>query len=228
MGRQWNGLPLVIFGIGGLATQVKGLVDDINKSSNNRIYDLLGYVSNNSDDIGQEVNGLKIIISNDLFEDFSKKNKLLGIAIAIGAPSAKQTIEENILIKCDNIVCPNLIHPNANIPAGCTNDLGIGSIIFAGVSFATNIKLGNFVVVNFNSTVGHDITIEDYCTINPLSCISANVKVKKGSLIGACASIKENLILGQNSTAGLGAIVVKDIEENTTVICKAATKMEKK
>lgn len=225
--KQWMGLPLVVFGIGGFAREVKVLVDDINRSSHIPIFDLKGFISNSNENIGDMIEGIKVIASNDCFIEIAKLYDKLGVIIALGSPKAKQSIEEKILNKCNNLVYPNLIHPKANISSSYSNDYGMGNIICAGVTLTTNIKLGKFIILNINSTIGHDVIIEDYCTINPLSAISGNVIIRKGSLIGAGASIKEKLDIGKNGTVGLGAIVVKNVEEESIVICKAATKLEK-
>ncbi len=227
MGKTWKGLPVVIFGIGGFAKEVKILIDDINSGSNIPVFDFIGFISNTKDDIGKLVEGKKIISCNEEFIEFSKMYDKLGIVIALGAPSAKEQIERELLDKCDKLVYPNLIHPRANITSSISNDLGMGNIICCGVTITTNIKLGKFVIININSTIGHDVIIEDYCTVNPLVAVSGNVSIKKGALIGAGVSIKEKTLIGKNSIAGLGAIVVKEIEDNSVVISKRATQLER-
>ena len=227
MDKRWMGLPIVIFGVGGFAREVKVLIDDINNNSHIPVFDLKGFVSNNNENIGDVVEGVKIVASNDTFNEIAESYDKLGVTIALGSQQAKRNMEEEILNKYNNLVYPNLIHPKANITSSYSNNFGIGNIICAGVTVTTNIKFGRFIIVNINSTIGHDVIIEDYCTINPLAAISGSVTIRKGSLIGAGASIREKLEIGENSTVGLGAIVVKNVEEENIVICKAATKLEK-
>ena len=48
--------------------------------------------------------------------------------------------------------------------------------------------------------------------------------IKNNVLIGANATILGNLIIGQNSKVGAGAVVLKDVKENTTVVGVPAKK----
>ncbi|EKN62791.1 hypothetical protein P9E76_11945 [Schinkia azotoformans] len=228
MENVWKGLPFVIFGVGGQAKEIKVLIDDINQSNKTPVYEIIGFVSNSQDDVGLEIEGIKVVSTNDNFPEFSKKYKLLGATIALANPKWKEQIVNSVFSKTDNIVFPNLIHPYAHVSTNANNELGIGNIICAGVTITTNIKLGKFIILNYNSTVGHDVVIEDYCTINPLSAISGNIKLSKGSLVGAGSSIREKLTVGEYSTVGLGSTVVKNVDDNKIVIGKAAENLEYK
>lgn len=227
MDKKWNGLPIVIFGIGGLGREINVMINDINKNSYNKIFNVIGFVSHDINTIGHMIDGIPIVACNDNFVDYAKQFNLLGVTIALGDPKAKAYIDNNILMKCNNLVYPNIIHPKANISTSEANDLGTGAIICAGVTLTTNIKFGKFVLININTTIGHDVVFEDYTSVNPLSSISGNVTIKNASLIGAGASIREKITIGSRSIVGLGAIVVKNVEDDTVVICKGATKLEK-
>jgi sugar O-acyltransferase (sialic acid O-acetyltransferase NeuD family) len=227
LNNAWKGLPIVIFGIGGLAKEIKVMIDDINNSTHCKIFEVVGYVSHNYETISQIFEGVPVVACNDNFVEYSKKFELLGVTIALGDPKSKRVIDENILSKCNNLVYPNLIHPKANISSSTSNDFGTGAIICAGVTLTTNIKFGKFVLININATIGHDAIFEDYSSVNPLSSISGNVMIGDTTLVGAGASIREKTLVGKRSIVGLGAIVVKNVEDDTVVICKPATKLEK-
>lgn len=227
MNCRWDGLPIVIFGIGGCARDTYLIIKDINSSMNISVFDFKGFVSNDKSDIGKKIEEEKIVTCNEEFYKYAKGFKMLGVAIALCEPKYKEYIEKNILDKCSNLVYPNLIHPTANISKNSVNDLGMGNIISSGVNFTSGIKLGKFININNNCAIGHDGFIENYCSINPMAVISGNVTIKKGSLIGAGASIKQKLVIGENSIVGLGAIVVKDVEDGNVVICKRAEKLKK-
>ncbi|MFS0836688.1 hypothetical protein [Paenibacillus sp. 1P03SA] len=222
MEKMWEGLPIIIFGIGGCAKEIKLLIEEINQHNKTKVFNFLGYVSNNTEDIGKKVDGYEVVASNYNFIEFSKQYPLLGVCIGLGDPSAKYKIYTSFLQNINNIVFPNLIHPNSYVPTHVNNNFGYGNVICSGVSITTNITLGNFVLLNRNCAVGHDSFIGDYCTINPLAVVSGNVKVDSLSLIGAGSSIKENLQIGEGSIVGLGAIIVKNVEENQIYMCKAA------
>lgn len=225
--KKWNGLPMVIFGIGGLGREINVMIEDINKNSYNKIFEVIGFVSHDINTIGNIIDGIPVVACNDTFVEYAKQFDMLGVTIALGDPKAKAYIDNNMLMKCDNLVYPNIIHPKANISSSKSNDMGFGTIICAGVTLTTDIKFGKFVLININTTIGHDVIFEDYTSVNPLSSISGNVTIKNTTLIGAGASIREKTTIGCRSIVGLGAIVVKNVEDDTIVICKGATKLEK-
>lgn len=220
--KGWNGLPLLIFGTGGCAKEVKLLVDDINNNSHAPVFNLLGFVSNSFREVGVNIEGVSVVTDNENFYEYIKGYPVVGVCLAFGDPFIKKELFERYLANIPNVCYPNLIHPSAILPRSSTNSYGVGNIICSGVNLTTNIKIGNNVLLNRYSTIGHDCIIGDYCTINPSATISGNIHIGPLCLIGAGASIKEKVNIGENSKIGLGAIVVKSVSPNTTVISKAA------
>ena len=48
--------------------------------------------------------------------------------------------------------------------------------------------------------------------------IGGSVVIEENSWIAPSACIRNGIKLGKNSLVGLGAVVLKDVEENTTVV----------
>lgn len=214
--RKWNGLPLVIFGSGDIATEIAHLVSLINKHNKFNVFDFKGYVSEKDEDVGTNVFGFPIITSDGKFKDFSKEYDLLGVAI----PHSNSKIKRKIVNKIksiNNLVFPNLIHPLAGFERECVS-LGIGNIITAGVEFTTGITIGNFNLLNLTCTIGHQTVIGDYCTILPLVAISGGVKICDGAFIGTGTKILQYKTIGEYSIIGAGAVVIKDVAPYTTEV----------
>lgn len=214
----WNGLPLIIFGSGGISKEVYNLIKDINRSNNQKIYDFIGFVGATNDEIGNEIiENHKVVTSDENIIDFVSKYALIGIIVPIGNPKIKANIYDKIK-NIKNSVFPNIIHPNIMINEKSVK-MGMGNIITAGVNMTCDIKIGNFNLINLNSTIGHDTEIGDFNVINPLVAVSGNVNIKNECLVGTGAQILQGLRISDNSTIGAGAVVVKDIlESNTTVV----------
>lgn len=84
----------------------------------------------------------------------------------MGDPILRNKIYEIYSIY-NNINYPNLIHHNVMMDRRINMiEIGIGNIICAGSILTTNIKLGNFIHINLNCTIGHDTQIDDFCTIS--------------------------------------------------------------
>ncbi|CAI6086435.1 UDP-3-O-(3-hydroxymyristoyl)glucosamine N-acyltransferase [Paenibacillus sp. JJ-100] len=226
MMSSWAGLPIVIFGTGGCAKEIKALIDEINGFMYQNIYNLIGFVTNDKSEVGKKIEEVEIFCTNDEFHLLCHKFSSIGVVIGLADPILKKNLRDKIEdMEVSNVVFPNLIHPRANLSQSINNKMGFGNVICSGVNMTVNIKLGNFVLLNRSCNIGHDVVIGDFCTINPNAIISGNVNIGELSLIGAGASIKEKIFVGKQSKVGLGAIVVKDVRELTTVISTAAREM---
>ena len=147
-----------------------------------------------------------------------------GFIFAIGLGNNK--LRKKIFEKYSYLSFPNIIHPTASLGFKQSEALKEkkGNIITAGVRFTNNIKMGNFGVFNLNATIGHDCIIKDFVNIAPGVNISGNICLEKCAYIGTNAvvlqgrSIDKKTLIGRFATVGAGAVVVKDVPEQTTVI----------
>lgn len=214
----WNGLPVVIYGTGGISKEVYQLIKTINLQCKQKSYEIMGFISDDEVKIGEVIiEDTKVVASDENFNTYSSKFPILGAIIPIGNPKIKEIIYKKICC-LDNVVFPNIIHPTVDFHFD-VNQMGHGNILCSGVAITCNVNMGNFNLVNLNSTIGHDTIIGDYNVINPLVAISGNVKIGCKSLIGTGSKILQNLSIANLSTIGAGAVVVKSIEhENLTYV----------
>ena len=110
--------------------------------------------------------------------------------------------------------------PHTNIGKNCT----IGQNVFVG----ENVNIGNNVKLQNNVSVFDGVTLEDYVFCSP-ACVFTNVKnprsyipqrgsyiptlVKKGSTIGANATIICGSTIGKYALIGAGSVVTSDIPD---------------
>lgn len=222
--NKWNGLPVVIMGISGISKETKTIIDEINSLNYEKQFDLVGFVSENDEDIGKIILNSSVITSDANFGSISQKYQQLGVIIPIGTPKIKRRIFEKMK-KYKNIVYPNIISPTAKIMDKDSVKIGIGNVICSGVVITEEVSIGNFNLINLNSTVGHEVNIGDYCVINPTTSISGCVKIENEVLCGAGCTIMQGIKIKKNSIIGLGAFVIKDVDENSVMICEPGRKM---
>jgi sugar O-acyltransferase (sialic acid O-acetyltransferase NeuD family) len=202
---------LVIFGTGGFAREVHQIVEDIN--SQLPTLNFLGFLDEDYEHHNTDVHGCKVLggidwlIKADINDIF--------IVVAIGSPKNKRKIVE-IIKKKTKAKFATLIHPRAWIGSRVT--IGDGSIICAGALITTDITLGNHVIVNIGSTVGHDAVMQDYVTVAPTVNVSGAVWVGEGTDLGTGSTIIQGKKIGAWSIVGAGAVVVNDIDANVTVV----------
>lgn len=154
-----------------------------------------------------EIIGKKFEIFSS-FEELKKKG-FSSFIIGVGIPDVKSVLVEkalkNGLHPHDSIVHPKAIIQDAKI--------GKGGVICPGVILTTNITIGDYVVLNLNSTVGHDSIVNDFTTCNPGSSISGMCILDQGIYFGVGAATKEGVSIAKNSIIGGQAFVTKSISK---------------
>ncbi|MER1984390.1 MAG: acetyltransferase [Solibacillus sp.] len=200
---------IVVYGSGGFAREVVHLIEHINEVQEE--WNVVGFLDDNTNNHGLVVNELPVLGGAEWLEN----KEDIHVALGIGAPKIKKLIVEK-LKQYSNVIYPNLIHPTVKISR--FNDLGEGNLLCEGSILTTNIKLDNFVVVNLNCTIGHDVHIKDYSTILPNSSISGNVVFEECVDFGTNATIIQGITIGQNTIVGAGAVVVKNLPNDCTAV----------
>jgi sugar O-acyltransferase (sialic acid O-acetyltransferase NeuD family) len=152
-------------------------------------------------------------------------------AIGIAAPKIRQRIFETY----SQLNYPNLVHSQATLGFGIREQLlySKGVIIAAGARVTNSCSFGNFVVLSFNCTIGHDCKLDSYVSIMPGVNLSGCVHVETGVYIGTNAVIlpgkdnQELKKLGEYSIVGAGAVVLKNTLVHTTYIGTPAKELKR-
>ncbi|EAP97403.1 putative acetyl transferase protein [Janibacter sp. HTCC2649] len=140
-------------------------------------------------------------------DDLVRNCRETPVVLAIGSATARRAIADRLSVT--DATFPILVHPQASVGAGVT--LGEGSVICAGARLSAQIRVGRHVHVDQNATVGHDCDLEDFVRLNPQSCVSGDVTLETGSLVGANATILQGLRVGGHTLVGAGAVVTHDL-----------------
>lgn len=146
----------------------------------------------------------------------------MGYVIGIGDNGIRQRIAQRYAGRLRFI---NLIHPSASFGKDQRALLEVkqGIIICAGVRFTNNIQVGDFCIFNLNSTISHDVVIDDFVYIAPGVHVAGNVHIEPRAWIGMGVAINQGTetlrrCIGADTTIGSGAVVVKDCEANATYV----------
>lgn len=195
---------LIIYGAGGLGREVLTLVNALPE------WQVIGFIDDNVP-AGTIIKGLKILGGISILHDITSPN----VVLAVGSPLVKQRLEEQLLQY--TVYFPALIHPSAILQDPDSITIGAGSIITAGSILTTDIHIGKHVLINLNTTVGHDCVIEDYSSIMCAVNIAGEVNIGRSVFVGSGASILNQTSLAESCTVGMGAVVLKDVLQHTTV-----------
>ena len=69
-----------------------------------------------------------------------------------------------------------------------------------------------------NCTLGHDDIIGDYNVVNPGVNVSGKVTTGECVDLGTGSKVIQGLSVGQNTTVGAGAVVIKDLPKNCVAV----------
>lgn len=197
---------IVIVGAGGFGREVAWLIEEIN--IHNSQWNLVGFIDDNAVE-NTNINDYKVIGNLEWLTQQSYY-----VVLAVGDPKIKKEICKKL--KGSKNRFATLIHPS--VIHSPTTSIGEGSIICAGNIITVNAKLGNHVIVNLDSTIGHDGCIKDYVTILPSVNISGNVVLNECVSVGTGTQIIQGINVGENTIIGAGSTVVKNLPENVTAV----------
>ena len=106
-----------------------------------------------------------------------------------------------------------IVHPSAVLSKGVT--VKTGSVVLAHATINADALIGHNVIVNTGAIIEHDCMVENHVHCAPNCTITGGVKIGSGTLVGTSATIIPNKIIGKECIIGAGAVVVKDIPDNT-------------
>ncbi len=198
---------IAIYGAGGFGRETALLIRQINQVT--PTWELTGFFDDGLV-AGTSVDDVKVLGGVQSF----KTSGIPHLVMAIADPSSRNTL---VLKIGEGAVFPTLIHPRCEL-GDSANKFGKGCIFTSGVIMTTHIELGDFVIVNLASTLGHDVKVGDFSIIMPGCSISGNVRIGRSNIIGTGARILQNLTIGDDCRIGAGAVVTQNFGSNKTIV----------
>ena len=197
---------LLIVGTGGLAKEAAQLARRMDPQGLR--WDRMAYVTCDPEQLGAVLPFGSVAYLDD---DLMRLARKVDVVIGIGMPTVRRTVAEKLRGN-PALAFPNLIHPSTELDPHLV-EIGCGNMITQGVVMTCDIRLGDFNLLNWNSTIGHDSQIGSFNVINPGCSVSGHVRLADECLLGTGCRILENLSVGYQTTIGAGAVVTKSIAE---------------
>jgi sugar O-acyltransferase (sialic acid O-acetyltransferase NeuD family) len=206
--------PLVVIGCGGHGREVVGIARAINGAVGGRDgWQVVGVVDERPSEANRDrLARLDVTFLGGL-EWLGRAAAGTRYVIGIGDPRVRRDVA--CRVAGYGLRAARLVHPAATV--GLDVDLADGVVVFAGARITTNVVLGRHVHVNQNATIGHDTTVGDCVTINPLVAISGDCRLESGVLVGTTAAVLQGRIVGEDATVGAGACVTRDVAPKMVV-----------
>jgi sugar O-acyltransferase (sialic acid O-acetyltransferase NeuD family) len=178
-------------------------------------YEVVCLIDDDERTWGTVLNGVPVMGLEKAHEQFPEAE----VAGGIGAPRLRQQTMEKATAMGFRLA--TLIHPR--VERSRWIEMSEGTIICAGNTLTTNIKLGRGVQLNLHCTIGHDVIMGDYTTLAPGVHVSGWVHFGKRVYVGTGAVIingtsEAPLTIGDDVVIGAGACVIRPVAAGLTVV----------
>lgn len=110
----------------------------------------------------------------------------------------------------------SVVDPTAIVPDGIYP--GQGLFINANATLGAEVELDDFVTVNRAASIGHHTVLEAFSTVGPGATLASQCRIGKRVMIGAGAVVAPNVKVGEGATIAAGAVVFREVEAGATVI----------
>lgn len=192
---------IVIIGAGGIGREVAWIIEEINEV--NPTWNIIGFVDDNSEMLGKELNGYKVLGELNILDELESKPEVI---VAIANCGVKKDIVARLNGKFD---FATIIHSSVRVSKYI--EIGQDTIIYPGVILTVNTKIGNHVVISGNCGIGHDTVIGDFSSVLWGSCFSGYDIVGQECLVGVGTKISQSVRIADGRRISTGGIITEDI-----------------
>ena len=109
----------------------------------------------------------------------------------------------------------SVVHPTAIV--GNNVKLGHGVVLCPGVILTCDVEVGDMVMINCNSSAGHDVKVGDWSTISAYCDLTGYTRLGKGVFLGSGARIIPGKSIGDDGFVGAGSVVIRSVESGQKV-----------
>lgn len=194
---------VVVVGKGGLAREVKAMLDRINQVE--KTWEFAGYVINDSEEPDVFGDDEKLILTEEK----------LDVIIALGCAELRKKLylkyKKNL-----NLQFPSIIDPSVKMTD--TVKMGKGNIFCPGSILTVNVEVGDFCLINMGCTIAHDCLLDDYVSVNPGCNLSGNVRIGCFTEVGTGSQIVQGITIGKEVDIWAGSVVIKSLADKCVVV----------
>lgn len=144
----------------------------------------------------------------------SASSQFDGVLVAIGNNEIRSTRQRELINA--NLKVVTLVHPSAFVSPYA--NLGAGVVVFANAVINAFARVGLGCIVNTGAVVEHDCVIGDFSHLSPNAVLTGGASTGVEVWIGAGASVKQLVHIGDGVTVGMGSAVLRDVPAGQTVV----------
>lgn len=154
-----------------------------------------------------------------------------GAVIKSGTKIGRNSIiRENVVIGCDGVTVYRandgrlLKFPHVGgVSIGDNTEIGANAVIVGGILGPTSIA--NDVVIGNLCNIGHGAEIGEGVWMSVGSLIGGHTTIQAEATIAMGVKVRDNLVIGERASLGMGSVVVKDVELGHSMFGNPAKRM---
>lgn len=200
---------LVIFGAGSVGRLSEQIASDINQVK--KVFNIIGYLDDNEKKHHTDIHDLPVLGGMKWLEEYPNTY----IALGFSNPSQKFELIQRFN-RANHQRFIQLVHPESWISKRV--QIGSGTIIYPGVHIDVDVKIGDFVLINKLSTLGHDTSIGNFSTISPGVNLGGNNIIGDGVDFGINSCSLQSMAIGSWSVIGAGAVIIRDVPDHAVMV----------
>lgn len=191
-----------------MGREVLQCAKQINKE--NPTWEIAGFLDPNMDALIDKKCDVKIIGNDDTYVIRPEDE----FVCAIGDTFLRKKVMRCMEAKGAKFV--SLIHPTVQIAD--TAEIGKGVTVFANSIISDNTIVGDGCFVNYQCAIGHDVQIDEFCTIFANSVICGGCKLGKHVVMGTSSNVVPLIEIGDEAYVCAGSSVMRNVKKKMRVI----------
>lgn len=116
------------------------------------------------------------------------------------------------------------IHDSAVVGLGAK--IGHGTVICPFCRISTDCEVGEHVLVNGGSGIGHDARVGSYSSLLGSVSVNGNVMVGEGVTLGAASMVYPGKRVGDWAKIGLASVVLRNVPAHATMFGNPAVRID--
>lgn len=205
--------PFVIVGAGGMGRELLGWIAGCGPDTRRR-FQVEAFVSEEGD-AGTTCHGLPVVVPDGWTGPAPR------FVIAFSDPAARKRVA--LALAARGWMAETFIHDSAVV--GLNARIGAGTVICPVCRISSDCEIGEHVLVNSSSGIGHDAVVGSYSSLLGAVSVNGNARVGEGVLLGAGSMIYPGKTIGDGATVGLASVVLRNVRAGTTVFGNPARRI---
>ena len=170
--------------------------------------------------------GVPVVCGSADIDHWLKEHKglPLGYVIAMGNNNGQRRLDLQKWMNERGLTPIDAYHPTSYRSKGAV--LGSGCQMLHSSMVGARTRVGDQVIFNTGSAADHECVIDDGVHLGPGARLSGRVKVGRCSFVGIGAVVLPDLTIGANAVIGAGAVVTRNVPDNSTFVGIPARQLE--